>query len=190
MRSPVFEFNFNFEKEKMLEDYERRISKGLGYRYLAGKSYEDRIEDEKKADYSKTTVVRLKSGIGYNEAKRFLRLFDYEDFICHYIGYGKNDFVDWHIDKRPKEYCINASRINIFLTGKSFTTFEEGNLWYDNAVINVMGAKHKYDNRGLGKRVMLQIAVKGITHDELCDNIIRTQLRHRLAGKAGNFLSI
>ena len=54
------------------------------------------------------------------------------------------------------------TRVNIFLTGKSYTTFRDKDHWYDQAVVNVMGAEHKYDNRGLGKRVMFQIAIKGI----------------------------
>ena len=190
MQSNVFEFSYNFDKSKMLKEYNTRFKKGLGYRYLAGKNYEDRIEDEDKANYSKTTVIRLKSGYTYNKVKEFVNQFTDNKFICHFIGYGKEDFVEWHIDKRPEEYCVNASRVNIFLTGKSFTTFREGDIWYENAVVNVMGAEHRYDNRGLENRVMLQIAIKGISHEELCSNIITKQLRSRLLGKASSFLSI
>jgi hypothetical protein len=176
MQLNVFPFEYNFNKTKLLEEYHNRNRKGLGYRYLAGESYEDRIEDETKANYSKTTVIRLKSGFAYNTAKNFVSLFGDYQFKCHFIGYGKEDFVEWHVDKRPEEYCVNASRVNIFLTGKSYTTFRDGNYWYDQAVVNVMGAEHCYDNRGLDKRVMFQIAIKGISHDELCENILQNPL--------------
>lgn len=168
----VCEFKYEFDKQKLLKEYYTRLNKGLGYRYLAGEKYEDRIEDESIANYSKTTIVRLKSGYAYNTVKKFVSQFGNNEFICHFIGYGKEDFVEWHIDTRPKEYCVNSSRVNIFLTGKSYTTFKDGDHWYDQAVVNVMGAEHKYDNRGLGERVMLQIAIKGISHDELCRNFL------------------
>ena len=169
----VCEFQYNFNKKKLLEEYHARLNKGLGYRYLAGETYEDRIDDESIANYSKTTIIRLKSGFAYNTVKSFVSQFGSNEFICHYIGYGKNDFVEWHIDKRPVEYCINSSRVNIFLTGKSYTTFRDGDHYYDQAVVNVMGAEHRYDNRGLDKRIMLQIGIKDISHDELCRNILQ-----------------
>ena len=169
----VCEFHYNFNKKKLLEEYYTRLNKGLGYRYLAGKTYEDRIEDESIANYSKTTIIRLKSGFAYNTVKNFVSHFGDNKFMCHYIGYGKDDFVEWHVDKRPVEYCINSSRVNIFLTGRSYTTFRDGDHWYDQAVVNVMGAEHRYDNRGLDKRIMLQIGIKGISHDELCRNILQ-----------------
>jgi len=177
MQSNVCSFDYNFDKKKLLNDFNTRYKRGLGYRYLAGKSYEDRIENESKAKYSKTTVIRLKSGYAYNVVKKFVKEIGEYEFICHFIGYGADDFVEWHIDKRPEEYCINASRVNIFLTGKSYTTFRDGNYWYEQAIVNVMGAEHKYDNRGLNDRVMLQIAIKGISHDELCRNILQKEIK-------------
>lgn len=173
MRSPVYEFNYNFNKEKLLEEYNKRIKKGMGYRYLAGKNYEDRNVIEEDANYSKTTLVRVKNGYAHKVAKKFVEEVGGEDFICHYLGYDNKDFVEWHIDKRPEEYCKNASRVNIFLTGKSYTTFRDKDHWYEQAVVNVMGAEHKYDNRGQDNRVMFQIAIKGISHDELCDKLLQ-----------------
>ncbi len=174
--SNVCLFEYNFDKDKLLSEYRSRLKKGLGYRYLAGESYEDRIENENKAKYSKTTVIRLKSGYAHYAVKKFVKEIGEYEFICHFIGYGLDDFVEWHIDKRPEEYCVNASRVNIFLTGKSYTTFRDGDHWYEQAIVNVMGAEHKYDNRGLGERVMLQIAIKGISHNELCRNILQKEI--------------
>lgn len=178
MQLNVFPFDqncleFKFDKTKLLKEYHSRLKKGLGYRYLAGKTYEDLIKDESIANYSKTTVLQLRSGYAFNSVKKFVSQFGDYEFICHFIGYGKDDFVEWHIDKRPEEYCVNASRVNVFLTGKSYTTFKDGDHWYDQAVVNVMGAEHRYDNRGLGERVMLQIAIKGISHDELCQKLLQ-----------------
>jgi len=174
MRSPIYEFDYPFDKLSLLSDYKRRYK--TGFRYLAGKDYEDINVTEDQANYSKTTVVRIKNGYAHRVAEEFVKWAGGDEFICHYIGYGKDDFVEWHVDKRPEEYCVNASRVNIFLTGRSYTTFREGDQWYENAVVNVMGAEHKYDNRGLGERVMFQIAIKGISHDELCRNILSKQL--------------
>lgn len=173
MLSPVFKFQYKFDKSRLLDEYTKRLNKGLGYRYLAGENYEDRSVEEKDANYSKTTLVQIKNGYAHKAAKEFVSWVGGDEFICHYLGYGKEDFVEWHIDKRPAEYCVNASRVNVFLTGESFTTFRDKDHWYEQAVVNVMGAEHKYDNRGLDYRVMFQIAIKGISHDNLCQNILQ-----------------
>lgn len=182
MQSPVCEFYYDFDKTKLLQEYYKRVKKGLGYRYLAGENYEDRDVLEDDANYSKTTLVRVKNGYAHTVAKQFVEDVGGEEFICHYLGYGDEDFVEWHIDKRPEEYCKNASRVNVFLTGKSYTTFRDKDHWYEQAAVNVMGAEHKYDNRGQGERVMFQIAIKGISHDELCKKLFQVStvewLRH------------
>jgi hypothetical protein len=72
MQSNVCSFSYNFDKSKLLNEFHTRYNRGLGYRYLAGESYEDRIENEDKAKYSKTTVIRLKSGYTYNVVKKFI----------------------------------------------------------------------------------------------------------------------
>ena len=173
-QSNVFPFDYNFDKELLLRDYNRRVSKKQGYRYLAGKSYEDLITNESKAHYSKTTVYRVTAGPAYKIAKSFINEFGDYEFTCHYIAYDSNDFVEWHTDKRPEKFCTtDSARINIFLTGKSFTEFRDGKHLYENAVVNVMGAEHRYDNRSLGDRVMFQIAVRGISHNDLCENILQ-----------------
>ena len=100
----------------MLEDYDKRIAKRLGHRYLAGAHYYDLVTTEGEARYSKNTVVRLKSGIAIGEVKRFLaayKLLDHE-WQAWYIGYADNDYCEWHIDTRPEEYCENAARVNVF----------------------------------------------------------------------------
>ena len=170
---PASPFSYHFQRKRMLEDYDKRIAKRLGHRYLAGAHYYDLVTTEGEAHYSKNTVVRLKSGIAIGEVKRFLaayKLLDHE-WQAWYIGYADDDYCEWHIDTRPEEYCKDAARVNVFLTGESYTEIESGKVYYEQAVVPVMHEKHRYDNRGKEKRVMLQIAIKGITHNELCDVI-------------------
>lgn len=177
----VYKIEYDFQIEKLLEDYNKRIKKGMAYRYLAGENYEDREVEEADANYSKTTVVKVKNGIAHKIAKEFVEKHHGKEFICHYISYGSDDFVEWHTDKRPAEYCENASRVNVFLTGESHTTFRDGDHKYKSAVVNVMGAEHKYDNRGKGHRVMFQIGIKGVNHDQFCQNILQRSTLEWLA---------
>lgn len=177
--SPAKPFDFDFDRDGLLADYDKRISKKLGHRYLAGSHYYDLVDKESYARYSKNTVVRLKSGIAHQEVQKFLAAYDLSDYEyqCWYIGYGDDDYCEWHIDTRPEKYCKNASRVNIFLTGKSYTEFRSGKVEYEQAVVPVMHEEHRYDNRRKSKRVMLQLAIKGLSHDELCDIIFFTHYK-------------
>ena len=174
MQPPVFEFEYNLDKQKLLDDYNKKARLNVGYRYLAGKNYEDRIDDESKAEFSRTTVMPIRKGYAYNVAKKLVNdIAGDREFMCHYLAFTNDDLVEWHIDKRPKDYCINASRINIFLTGKSYTSFRDKNWWYECAVVDVMGREHRYEHDGDDQRVMFQIGIKGISHDELCKKLFQ-----------------
>ena len=177
---PVLAFDFDFNHQKILDAYHELSDKGYGNRLLAVTPEEIvRDNDEDKAKHCKNNILNLNGIILneepakyiYSEVDRFCKVIGSKEYNTHLISYDDKDFVLWHFDKRPVGYGPKTTKVNIMLTGESFTSFRCGDYSYTNGLVDVTRREHMYDNRGKSYKAVLRIQIKDFNYDDLYEVI-------------------
>ena len=157
---PVLAFNFDFNYDLILNAYHDLCDMGYGNRLLATTPEKIvRDNDEDKAKHCKNNILNLNGNVLEEAQAKYI------------ISYDDEDFVLWHLDKRPVGYGPETTKVNIMLTGESFTTFKCGNYPYRNGLVDVTRREHMYDNRGQPYKAVLRIQIKDYNYDELYEII-------------------
>ena len=177
---PVLAFNFDFNYDIILNAYHDLCDMGYGNRLLATTPEKIvRDNDEDKAKHCKNNILNLNGNVLekpeaqyiYSEVDRFCEVIKSKNYNTHLISYDDEDFVLWHLDKRPVGYGPETTKVNIMLTGESFTTFKCGDYPYRNGLVDVTRREHMYDNRGQPYKAVLRIQIKDYNYDELYEII-------------------
>ena len=177
---PVLAFDFDFNHQKILDAYHELCDKGYGNRLLAVTPEEIvRDNDEDKAKHCKNNILNLNGIILneepakyiYSEVDRFCKVIGSKEYNTHLISYDDKDFLLWHLDKRPVGYGPKTTKVNIMLTGESFTSFRCGDYPYTNGLVDVTRREHMYDNRGKSYKAVLRIQIKDFNYDDLYEVI-------------------